>query len=87
MVGKDIFSLDGPLSCQCSHIIYNHSTGKLTQLEFRTEVGKSLLDGFQSQVSRHFMSVDLPLLLIERPFPEPIPSDTPHGGCPQCKVC
>ena len=54
----------------------------------RTEVGKSLLDGFQSHVSQHFMSVDLrPLLLTERPFPEPIPSDTPHGGRPQCEVC
>ena len=71
-----------------AHILYNnHSTGKLTQLEFRTEVGKSLLDGFQSQVTRHFMSVDLPLLLTERPFSEPIPSDTPHGGHPQCEMC
>ena len=71
-----------------AHILYNsHSTRKLTQLDFRTEVGKSLLDGFESHVSRHFMSVDLPLLLTERPFPEPIPSDTPHGGHPQCEVC
>ena len=49
-----------------AHIIYkNHSTRKLTQLEFRTEVGKSLLDGYQSHVSQHFMSVDLPLLLTD----------------------
>ena len=33
------------------------------------------------------MSVDLPLRLTERPFPEPIPSDTPHGGRPRCEVC
>ena len=33
------------------------------------------------------MSVDLHLRLTERPFPEPIPSDTPHGGRPQCEVC
>ena len=71
-----------------AHILYNnHSTRKLIQLEFRTEVGKSLLDGFQSHVLRHFMYVDLPLRLTERPFPEPIPSDTPHGGHPQCEVC
>ena len=69
------------------YILYNnHSVKKLTQLEFRTVVGKSLLDGFWSHILRHFVSVDLLLRLTERAFPEPIPIDTPHWGCPQCKV-
>ena len=56
-----------------AHILYNiHNSKKLTQLDFRIEVGKNLLDGFQSHVSQHFMSVELPLRLTERPFPEPV---------------
>ena len=71
-----------------AHILYNmNNSKKLTQLDFRIEVGKSLLDGFQSHISHHFVSTELPLRLTERPFPEPVPTDTPYGGRPQCEVC
>ena len=73
-----------------THILYNETnTNKLTQLEFRIQVATELLEGYQHTRSQHYASpnVQLPLRLTERPFPEPVPSDTPYGGRPQCEVC
>ena len=48
---------------------------KMTQLDFRITVAKSLLDG-------HIRKPELPLRLTERPFIEPIPKLTEYGGRP-----
>ena len=73
-----------------AHIVHNITVEKqLTQLDFRMSVATGLLEGYQQQVHTHYVAprVELPLRLTERPFPDPVPSDTPYGGRPQCEVC
>ena len=78
------------LSIVNASILYNevHPHHQLTQLEFRTEVTKGLLEGYPLITRQQSSSsVMLPLRLTERPFPERIPSDSRYGGRPQCEVC
>ena len=50
MVGKSVLLFVGPIN---AHILYNiNNSKKLTKLDFRIKVGKSLRDGFQSRVSK-----------------------------------
>ena len=47
------------------------------------EVANGLLEGYTRRLPRHFtVSQELPLRLTERPFPEKVDTDTPHGGRP-----
>ena len=68
-----------------THILYLMSGNRLTQLEFRQEVAKGLLEGFQRQRAHTTpRAPDTPLRLTEtRPFLEP----TPLGTRPDCRVC
>ena len=68
-----------------AHILYLMSGNRLTQLEFRQEVAKGLLEGFQRQREHTTPKApDIPLRLTEsRPFLEP----TPSGTRPDCRVC
>ena len=73
------------LSLVNAHILYQASGNKMTQLEFRQAVAKSLLEGFERQRGhRTPRAPELPLKLTEtRPFLEP----TPQGTRPDCRVC
>ena len=77
------------LSIVNASVLYNIvNTKQLTQLEFRVEVANGLLEGYTRRQPRHFtVSQELPLRLTERPFPEKVDTDTPHGGRPRCEVC
>ena len=73
-----------------ANILYNHAAQKpMKHLDFRLEIITSLLDGHVARTDRrHFSSTsELPLRLSERPFPEPIPSQSKYGGCHSCEVC
>eukprot|EP00731_Ephydatia_muelleri_P013981 Em0007g1291a len=76
------------LSIVNASVLYNIvNTKQLTQLEFRVEVANGLPEGYTRRQPRHFtVSQELPLRLTERPFPEKVDTDTPHGGCPRCEV-
>ena len=74
------------LSLVNAHLLYVESgQKKLSQLQFRQEVSKSLLDGYARQQARKIpRAPDTPLRLTEtRPFLEP----TPTGTRPDCRVC
>ncbi|KAL5515954.1 hypothetical protein EMCRGX_G001206 [Ephydatia muelleri] len=73
------------LSIVNASVLYNIvNTKQLTQLEFRVEVANGLLEGYTRRQPRHFtVSQELPLRLTERPFPEKVDTDTPHGGRPR----
>ena len=77
------------LSIVNASVLYNIvNTEQLTQLEFRVEVANGLLEGYTRRQPRHYtVSQELPLRLTERPFPEKVDTDTPHGGRPRCEVC
>ena len=68
-----------------AHLLYLASGNKLTQLAFRQDVAKSLLEGFERQgAHRTPRAPDIPLRLTEsRPFLEP----TDPGTRPDCRVC
>ena len=69
-----------------AHILYQACGNKLTQMESRTSVAESLLDGYERQQGQHSTSraAETPLRLTEkRPFLEP----TPQGSRPDCRVC
>ena len=71
------------LSLVNAHILHQASGNKLTQLEFRQAVAKSLLEGFEWQRRHHNTprAPELPVRLTEaRPFLEP----TPQGTRPDC---
>ena len=74
-----------------ANILYNQVSPKpLNQLDFRIEIASGLLHGHISPPldRRHIAPTrELPLRLTERPFPEPVPKETPYGGRPQCEVC
>ena len=63
-----------------SHILYKAATSsKITQLDFRLSVARSLIEGHKRPSRRHHISApELPLRLTERAFPEPIPSVLPR---------
>ena len=73
------------LSLVNSHILYKAVTSsRITQLDFRLSVAKSLLEGLERPRQRHHEpSPQLPVRLTERAFPEPIPG----GKRADCKVC
>ena len=73
------------LSLVNAHLLYLASGNKLTQLEFRQSIAKSLLVDFERQRGhRTPRAPDTPLRLTEaRPFLEP----TPQGTRPDCRVC
>eukprot|EP00731_Ephydatia_muelleri_P003594 Em0001g3594a len=77
------------LSIANASILYNITNAKpLTQMDFRIELAKGLLQGHTRRQGRHFtVSQELPLRLTERPFAEKVDTDTPHGGRPRCEVC
>ena len=78
------------LSVVNASILYNIASPKpLSQLEFRLAVVAGLLKDHPAHMDkRHLVPASqLPLRLTERAFPEPIPTDTPYGGRPQCEVC
>jgi hypothetical protein len=66
-------------------LIFKAATGsKVTRLEFRTSVITSFLEGLEQPRICHAASApELPLRLIKRAFPEPIP----NKGWVDCKVC
>ena len=68
-----------------SHILYKAATSsKMTQLDFRLSVARSLIEGHERPSQCHHISApELPLCLTERAFPEPIPD----GKRADCKVC
>lgn len=75
-----------------ARVLYNMATPTkpLSQLEFQLAVVSGLLKNHDPvRVDRRHLAPTrvLPLRLQERAFPEPIPSDTPYGGRPQCEVC
>ena len=63
-----------------SHILYKVATQKkMTQLDFRLSVAKSLTEGLERPHHRHHPPApQLPLRLTERAFPEPLPDG--EGG-------
>ena len=65
------------LSLVNSHILYKAVTSsRITQLDFRLSVAKSLLEGLERPRQRHHEpSPQLPVRLTERAFPEPIPGE------------
>ena len=73
------------LSLVNAHLLHLQSGHKLTQLQFRQEVAKSLLDDFtRERAHKTHRAPDTPLRLKEvRPFLEP----TPSGTRPDCRVC
>ena len=77
------------LSIANTSILYNITNAKpLTQMDFRIELAKGLLQGHTRRQGRHFtVSQKLPLRLTEHPFAEKVDTDTPHGGRPRCEVC
>ena len=77
------------LSIVNAYILYmkiSTSERKMTQLDFRISVARSLMDG-HVRTPLHTRKPELPLRLTERPFIEPIPKTTEHGGRPNCHVC
>ena len=74
-----------------ANIMYNTSNPQkpLSQLNFRQSLILSLLEDHTRRMpQRHYApNRELPTRLTERPFPEQIKSDTPHGGRPKCEVC
>ena len=68
-----------------AHILFKAATGsRMSQLDFRSTVATSLLQGLERPRKRHAASaVELPTRLTERAFPEPIPDK----GRVDCKVC
>ena len=79
------------LSIVNANILYNEVADKaMTQLDFSVALARSLLEGHRPKTAQRYYTMDresLPMRLSERPIPERIPSDTPHGGRPQCEVC
>ena len=77
------------LSMVNAYILCNITNVPITQLQFRTSIASSLLEGHTQRVERrHFAPTTiLPLRLSERPFPEKIPSTSASTGRPQCEVC
>ena len=79
------------LSVVNASILYNIASPKpLSQLEFRLALVAGLLKNHRpAHIDRRHLvpTSQLPLRLTERAFPEPIPTDTPYGGRPQCEVC
>ena len=73
------------LSLVNSHILYKAATSsRMTQLDFRLSIAKSLLEGLECPCQHHHEpSPQLPVRLTERAFPEPIPG----GKRADCKVC
>ena len=69
-----------------SYILYKaaNASSKMTQLNFRLSVAKSLVQGLQRLHHRHHPPApELPIRLTERAFPEPIPG----AKRADCKVC
>ena len=69
-----------------SYILYKtaNASSKMTQLNFRLSVAKSLVEGLQHPHHRHHPPApELPIRLTERAFPEPIPG----AKRADCKVC
>ena len=71
-----------------SHILFQVATSsKMTQLEFRTSVATSLLEGLERPRRRHHATAtELPVRLTERAFPEPIPEGKKRQDCKVCSV-
>lgn len=68
-----------------SHRFYKTATSShMTQLDFKQEVTKSLVEGHEwSHHRQHSPAPNIPLFLTERAFPEPVP----EGKRQDCKVC
>ena len=68
-----------------SHILYKAATqSRMTQLDFRLSVAKTLTEGLERPRHRHHSPApQLPVRLTETAFPEPIP----NGKRADCKVC
>ena len=73
------------LSLVNSHILYKAATSsRITQLDFRVAVAKSLQEGLERPRHRHHEPApELHIRLTERAFPEHIPG----GKRADCKVC
>ena len=73
-----------------ANILYNMVAEKpLPQLDFQLSLVAALLDGHKHPVDRRHIAPTtiLPMRLSDCGFPEPVPKDTPYGGCSQCEVC
>lgn len=78
------------LSIVNANILYNEVSEKqMSQLDFRIALISSMLEGHSPHIQHRYYATnrELPTRLSERPFPEKIVPDTPHGGRPQCEVC
>ena len=78
------------LSIVNANILHNLVCDKpMSQLDFRVAVVSSLLAHHTPHITQRYYAPnrELPSRLMERPFPERIPSNTPSGGRPQCVVC
>jgi hypothetical protein len=73
-----------------ANILYNITNeNKLTYMSFRVLVAQSLQQNHQPIMRNcfHAPTMEMPMRLTERPMPEVIATESPHGGCHQCVVC